>query len=1169
MKLLFNSLRFRLTLLISLMIILPMLITLSLTGFQGTSILHNNATEKLSLQATALANNVNLWDKEHVRLVQNLSVQPEIVSMKAKKQKPVLEKTAGVYTNVYLLSTIGLNGLNVARSDNEKLKNYHDRPYFIEAVAGTDIARQVLIGRTTGRPSVVFSSPIRNDRGKIIGVAMLSTDLAVVTERLKAVRLGQTGAAFVIDAQGKVLAHPEAKYAAELKDFSAHSAVKALLTGQPGAFTFIDNHDVNWLSHSIALENGWGVIVQQQKREILENVRFFWRFATLVVLIVSSMVSLLTWLIATHLVRPLEKLTQAAVAGAEGNLNQTITLQRNDEIGILVKAFNQMAAQLKASFETLATNNQELQRLDHLKNEFLANTSHELRTPLNGIIGIAQSLIDGAAGTLSDPVKANLAMVVASGKRLSALVNDILDFAKLKHHQLTLQLNPIGLREVTDVVLFLNQPLVRQKNLHLVNAINSTLPLVYADENRLQQILHNLIGNAIKFTEQGQIEISAQELDNSLAITIADSGIGIPAGRLNQIFELFERLDGATARQSGGIGLGLTITKQLVELHGGTLCVKSQVDQGSQFTFTLPIAPQQTAHRFASECPLTEEQLTLSSELARLTELPQTTTVEGQFNILIVDDEPVNLQVLNNYLVLQNYNIIPATSGKKALVLIADGFKPDLILLDVMMPQMTGYEVTRTLREQWRADELPIILLTANNQTEDLIASFDCGANDYLTKPIAKDELLVRVKTHLHLKQLQTEALQLVRAYERFVPREFLNLLGKQSIVDIQLGDQVEQEMTVLFSDIRGFTSLSEKMTPHDTFEFINNYLGQMEPIIFEYHGVIDKYMGDAIMAVFPAANDAVCGAIAMLKTLATYNQLLQIAQFSPLHIGIGLNTGRLMLGTVGGKQRMEGTVIADAVNLASRVEELTKIYQTPLLITEHTYRQLAEPMQYHIRVIDVVKVKGKSEEVTVYEIYDADPLDSIALKDETREDLELGFVLYHSNEFADAQPFFEKVWQVNPTDQVAQIYLNRCQEILSLTMPEKATILVVDDMPVNVEILSLILTTSHFEVLVAHNGESALAIVESHLPQLILLDVMMPGIDGFETCQRLKMQSRTKNIPVIFMTVLTDQQNKLKGFEAGAVDYITKPFYKEEVLARIRVHLSNHYLRQQLLERI
>lgn len=778
MKILFNSLRFRLTLLISLMIILPMLITLSLTGFQGTSILQQEATEKLSLQATALANNVNLWDKEHVRLVQNLSTQSEIVSMKAKKQKPVLEKTAGVYTNVYLLSTIGLNGLNVARSDNEKPKDYHDRPYFIEAVAGKDIARQVLIGRTTGRPSVVFSSPIRNDRGKIIGVAMLSTDLAVVTERLKAVQLGQTGAAFVIDAQGKVLAHPEAKYAAELKDFSTHPAVRALLTGQPGAFTFTDNHDVNWLSHSIALENGWGVIVQQQKREILENVRFFWRFATLVVLTVSLMVGVLTWIIATHLVRPLEKLTQAAVAGAEGNLNQTITFQRNDEIGILVKAFNQMAAQLKASFETLATNNQELQRL-------------------------------------------------------------------------------------------------------------------------------------------------------------------------------------------------------------------------------------------------------------------------------------------------------------------------------------------------------------------------------------------------------QTEALRLVRAYERFVPREFLNLLGKQSIVDIQLGDQVEQEMTVLFSDIRGFTSLSEKMTPHETFEFINNYLGQMEPIIFEYHGVIDKYMGDAIMAVFPAANDAVSGAITMLKTLATYNQLLQITQFPPLHIGIGLNTGRLMLGTVGGKQRMEGTVIADAVNLASRVEELTKIYQTPLLITEHTYRQLEDPMQYHIRVVDVVKVKGKLEEVTVYEVYDADSPESIVLKDDTREDLELGFVLYHSSEFADAQPFFEKVWQVNPTDQVAQIYLNRCQEILSLTMPEKSTILVVDDMPVNVEILSLILTANHFEVLVAHDGESALAMVESHLPQLILLDVMMPGIDGFETCQRLKMQARTKNIPVIFMTVLTDQQNKLKGFEAGAVDYITKPFYKEEVLARIRVHLSNHYLRQQLLERM
>lgn len=434
----------------------------------------------------------------------------------------------------------------------------------------------------------------------------------------------------------------------------------------------------------------------------------------------------------------------------------------------------------------------------------------------------------------------------------------------------------------------------------------------------------------------------------------------------------------------------------------------------------------------------------------------------------------------------------------------------------------------------------------------------------------AFQEITERKRAEVERERFTKELFQLNQAYERFIPRELLSLLDKKSILDIQLGDQVEKEMTVLFSDIRSFTSISERMTPQDIFDFINNYLGQMVPIIFEHQGVVDKYIGDAIMAIFPTAADAaVQSAIAMLKALEKYNQLLRKTHLPPLKIGIGLNTGPVMLGTVGGRHRMEGTVIADAVNLAARVEELTKIYQTSLLITEHTYRKLSDPLQYHIRVIDVVKVKGKSQEVTVYEVYDADPPDQVIRKDVTRENLELGFVLYHSGKFADAQPFFEKVWVADEQDKVAQIYLNRCHELLGLTMPLSVRILVVDDAPTNVKLLSYFLIDSQFEVLGAYDGESALSIAELQQPHLILLDVLMPGIDGFETCRKLKKCPQTRDIPVIFLTSLTDGEDKIKGFEAGAVDYITKPFYQQEVLARIRVHLSNLYLRQRLVEKM
>jgi hemerythrin len=179
----------------------------------------------------------------------------------------------------------------------------------------------------------------------------------------------------------------------------------------------------------------------------------------------------------------------------------------------------------------------------------------------------------------------------------------------------------------------------------------------------------------------------------------------------------------------------------------------------------------------------------------------------------------------------------------------------------------------------------------------------------------------------------------IVSAYSRFVPHQFLQLLGKESVTDIVLGESLEKKMTILFSDMRDFTALSESMTPRENFGFINSYLERMEPVISSYHGVIDEYIGDAIMALFPtSADDALDGAIGMLDRLAGYNEERKTQGHPPVAIGIGLNTGLMMLGTIGGRNRMQSTVISDAVNLASRVETMTKTYGVNLFITEHTY---------------------------------------------------------------------------------------------------------------------------------------------------------------------------------------------------------------------------------------
>ncbi|MCP4353061.1 MAG: SpoIIE family protein phosphatase [Desulfobacterales bacterium] len=520
------------------------------------------------------------------------------------------------------------------------------------------------------------------------------------------------------------------------------------------------------------------------------------RAITLLLLLIGIVMTLAT-VITSSVSRPVKALTKTFESIAGGNLNQEIEIFRADEIGRLAKSFATMRdaiqekiaalhseieerkraeakrrraeEELKKHRDHLEELNCELKRLDTLKDEFLANTSHELRTPLNGIVGIADSMLDGAAGPLKEEQRYNLSLIVSSGRRLTNLVNDILDFSKLKHHELQLQRKPLDMQSLTDIVLMLSQSLVGNKDVQLINRIEPDIPAADADEDRVQQILHNLVGNAIKFTEAGTVSVSALVQEAYLAVTVSDTGIGIPDEKFKSIFASFEQADGSTEREYGGTGLGLTVSKQLTELHGGHIRVASELGKGSDFSFTLPISgdkaePIRVADLGRKHTRIAglmgkpaEMQGIVSEEMPTIGE----TTEEGHsYNILIVDDEPVNLQLLRNHLSLQNYAVTLAVNGGEALAAVKEQ-QFDLVLLDVMMPKMSGYEVCRRLREQHPANELPVVMLTAKNQINDLVAGFKAGANDYLTKPFSKEELLARIETQLHIKDMVAENMRL------------------------------------------------------------------------------------------------------------------------------------------------------------------------------------------------------------------------------------------------------------------------------------------------------------------------------------------------------------------------------------------------------------------------
>ena len=729
------------------------------------------------------------------------------------------------------------------------------------------------------------------------------------------------------------------------------------------------------------------------------------------------------YIIRVGLVQPVESLAEGMAQVDEGDLDVSVSVLYSDEIGRMAHAFNGMVDSIKQA--------------DLLKDEFLANTSHELRTPLNGIIGLTESMLAGATGSITAVQAQNLDLIAISGRRLANLVNDLLDFSKLKHEELELHQRPTDIRAITDLVLMISMPLAQDKELALFNNVPEDLPFACADEDRLQQILHNLIGNAVKFTEAGEIEVSARPFGEFVEIWVRDTGIGIEKEQQDSIFKPFEQVNSSVARTHGGTGLGLSITKKIVEMHGGQLYVESQSAIGTTFRFTLPRCSEEAmeiekALRPATGLtsrPLSIVQNSIQRKYKYHALTPATTDMNQNITLFVVDDEPINLQVLVNYLEPQGYLVITCSSGQDALQKIEEGLIPDLIILDVMMPHMTGYEVCERVRLQYPVQKMPIIMLTARNQVVDLMRGFAAGANDYLTKPFSQEELLTRIRSHMQLAQTN-------RAYGRFVPDEILEFLNRESIVDVKLGDQIEREMTIMFADVRGFTGISESMTTKENFAFINAILGRIGPLIRQRGGFIDKYIGDSIMALFPKkADDAIEVAIAIQKELVAFNAERGTTGYPLTKMGIGIHTGTIMLGTIGEEERMEGTVIADAVNTSSRIEELTKHYDVGILISEETLNGLDDMYAYQHRFMDKVKVKGKQGAVSVYEIYETDDLRR--KKAAAQAVFEHGARRYHERDFKTTVSCMKQVLAVLPDDAITASYLKRAEELLRDGVPD------------------------------------------------------------------------------------------------------------------------------------
>ncbi len=383
--------------------------------------------------------------------------------------------------------------------------------------------------------------------------------------------------------------------------------------------------------------------------------------------------------------------------------------------------------------------NSELSRVMRSKDDFLSAMSHELRTPLNAILGLSESLAEGVYGDMNTKQVKSINTIAESGHHLLALINDLLDIAKIGAGKMELELTNTHVEDVCQASLRLVLELAQKKNLKLALSMDNKSVMLTADERRLKQILVNLLSNAVKFTDEGSVtlETKCDVESESLMFSVRDTGIGIAAEDLSRLFSPFTQLDSKLSRQYAGTGLGLTLVLRLVEMHGGSVTVESEIGKGSCFTIRIPCKGLDTliTHNPSGTTSL--------SEITSIQELPSNTPL-----ILVADDNEINLMTVTDYLRANKLRVIQARDGLEAVKMVRE-HAPSLVLMDIQMPLMDGLDAIAHLRADDKHTAMPIIALTSRAMVGDRERCIAVGANDYLSKPVNMKQLVKTIHTHL------------------------------------------------------------------------------------------------------------------------------------------------------------------------------------------------------------------------------------------------------------------------------------------------------------------------------------------------------------------------------------------------------------------------------------
>jgi adenylate cyclase len=595
-----------------------------------------------------------------------------------------------------------------------------------------------------------------------------------------------------------------------------------------------------------------------------------------------------------------------------------------------------------------------LLELDRQKTQFFQNISHEFRTPLTLMLGPLESAVEQQ----QDLPLEQAAIALRNSRRLLRLVNQLLDLQRLDADRMQPSFRPCEIVAFVSQIVEAFRPYCEKKGIQLVTKFNHCPPL-YLDPEKFDKVLYNLLSNAMKFTPAGgSITVSLETAGNHCLLQVKDTGLGIPKEQIPRLFERFHQADVSVNRSSEGSGLGLALVKELIELHKGQISLESVYGEGSTFTVWLQTGTTHLPLDSVLEVPTQVEVRNAAVELADIEVLQETkdeTDVSSSSpTILVVDDNPDLRAYVSKILHSEGgYQVQTAHNGIEGLRL-AQIHAPDLIVTDLMMPQVSGLEMICSIRKQENLKGIPIILLTAKTDEETRISGTEGGADAYLAKPFNNRELLAEVRNLLALKENERRVVELNTYLTQSVLKRFLPpaMVLKAARRELMLDLRPEPRLiTILFSDIVGFTALANTLRSRRVAELLNEYLETMTKVVFDNGGTVDKFMGDAILAIFGAPeevspNEQAKRAIATAKSMHHSLSLLNQRWFdhglmknnssgsvlegrippnnfhTPVQFRCGIHQGTAVVGMFGSAERADYTAIGPSVNIAARLQQ-------------------------------------------------------------------------------------------------------------------------------------------------------------------------------------------------------------------------------------------------------